>query len=101
MKKYFMLIVFFCFGLTACSSFWNAFLETDEGKDFDSYIAKNGVPYSSYQMQNGEIAYSFRKNCSYTRGFEEYMVIVYPNNIIKSISKTQYCPSAPNPPKNK
>ena len=98
MKKYF-LTVLMMMGLAGCASFWNAFFETDEGKDFDSYVTKNGVPSSSYQMQNGEMAYSFKKQCSYVHGYEETLVIVYPNNIIKKISHTQYCPSEPTPPK--
>ena len=100
MKKILIMLTCVFGGLIGCSSFWNAFLETEEGTNFDTYITKHGVPSSSYRLQTGEVAYSFHNNCSYG-GQEEYVVVVYPNNIIKSITKTQYCPSAPTPPHKK
>ena len=96
-KSLFLTVVVFI--VSGCASFWNSWVATAEGTDFDQYVARYGVPTSQYQMQTGEMAYSFRKQCSYVHGYEETLVVVYPNNIIKSISRTQYCPSEPPPPK--
>ena len=93
MKKQILLAALVVFGLAGCASFWAAL--SDEGTNFDNYVASHGVPVSSYKMQNGDMAYSFRRACSYVQGFEESVVIVGPDNLIKSVSKTQYCPSVP------
>jgi len=89
MKKFIILplMVF----ITACATTpFNNWI----GKDFDQFVIKYGTPVSQFKMQNGDMAYSFKRPCPYTPGQEEILVVVSGENIIKGATLQTRCPSS-------
>ena len=91
MKKLIMLCVGSC-SLMACATFQQE--KNWAGQNFDNFIIRYGVPTSQHTLQNGNIAYSFVKQCPYVQTQEEVVVVVNQNNIIDGVSRVGSCPSA-------
>ena len=91
MKKHILLFVSI-FGLTACAT-WQQSVDW-HGQDFDKYVSSHGVPTLQYTSPNGNIIYSFLKNCEhdFTKK-EETLVTVGADNLIQSISTPSRCPN--------
>ena len=95
MKKSIFLILGIC-GLTACAGFQTQRPQQSDwsGQNFDHFVVTYGIPTSQHTLQNGNIAYSFVKQCPYTNGQDEIVVVVNQENIINGVSRVGSCPSA-------
>lgn len=63
------------------------------GQSFDNYVMRYGIPASQYELQDGNIAYSFQKACEYDSSkIGETLVVVGSDNLIQSISTPTRCP---------
>ena len=60
------------------------------GTSLDAYIQNNGVPQSSYDLQNGNKLYFFKTLCS-NGDYKEYNVEVTPANILVKETVTRNC----------
>lgn len=66
------------------------------GTSLDSYIQNNGVPQSSYDLQNGNKLYFFKARCNNSWEYKEYNVEVAPDNNIVKETITKKCPYVSN-----
>ena len=62
----------------------------------DSYIQNNGVPTSSYDLQNGNKLYFFQTRCNNSWEYKEYNVEVAADNTVVRETVTKRCPTVSN-----
>ena len=60
------------------------------GMSLDTYVQNNGIPQSSYDLQNGNKLYFFKTLCS-NGDYKEYNVEVTPDNILIKETVTRNC----------
>ena len=89
MKKFFLLLPCVLI-LSACATFGTY---EPVSYNFDDFVIQYGVPTSQYTLQNGDIAYSFVKQCVYTQAQEEVLVVVGGDNMVNKVSYITRCPS--------
>jgi len=90
MKKFFLLLPCVLI-LSACATFGTY---EPISYNFDDFVIQYGVPTSQYTLQNGDVAYSFVKQCAYTQAQEEILVVVDEDNMVNKVSHITRCPSA-------
>jgi len=84
MKKRYLLVLSIA-ALTGCITPTNI-----AGTPLDTYVQNNGVPQSSYDLQNGNKLYFFKTLCS-NGDYKEYNVETTPDNIIVKETVTRNC----------
>lgn len=89
MKTFFLLLPCVLI-LSACATFGTY---EPISYNFDDFVIQYGVPTSQYTLQNGDIAYSFVKQCAYTQAQEEVVVVVGGDNVVNKVSHITRCPS--------
>ena len=89
MKKFFLILPCVLI-LSACATFGTY---EPIGYNFDDIVIQYGVPASQYMLQNGDVAYSFVKQCAYTNAREEMLVVVGEDNVVNKVSHITRCPS--------
>ena len=67
-----------------------------KGSNFDLYIQQNGVPTSSYAMQNGNRLYFYKTICPNHIDWQEYNIEVTPENTIVKRTYLKTCPYTSN-----
>ena len=112
MKKYILLVIVVC-SLAACSADSQRKIVGAVGimglssciamggkhcgdKKFDDYVRENGVPTSSYKMNNGDTLYSFVKSCPSGIGQEERTLTVDKEGWITQEQTMRACPTNAN-----
>ncbi|MBO4707582.1 MAG: hypothetical protein J5594_03370 [Elusimicrobiaceae bacterium] len=73
--------------LSTCPNYFDV-----QGKNFDSYAQKYGVPINKYTLQNGNKLYSYRTLCEDKTNWLEYNIEVNQQNIIVKRQDVKVCP---------